>query len=124
MKEVTHARAVQLEDMALTDASFARLAPDLAAAFFIPTKYRVYQPWVSPGEALPHASWEHLERLCAEHGVPCFDLTPALQRRSEDLLASGRFTWWRDDTHWNGAGIDAAAARVAEALAHLGGGRV
>jgi hypothetical protein len=42
-----------------------------------------------------------------------------LRRRSEALLPERRFTWWRDDTHWNGEGIDAAADRVAEALAAL-----
>jgi hypothetical protein len=39
--------------------------------------------------------------------MACFDLTPALVARSETLLADGRFTWWRDDTHWGGEGIDA-----------------
>ena len=38
----------------------------------------------------------------------------------EALLASGRFTWWRDDTHWNGEGIDAAAEVVARVLAQRG----
>jgi hypothetical protein len=118
-RESRHARATELEDMALTDASFARLAPDLAAVFFIPTKYRVYQRWLAPGERLPNASWQHLARLCDEYRVPCTDLTPALVARSEALLAEGRFTWWRDDTHWNGEGIDAAAERVAEVLRKL-----
>ncbi|MGH7337538.1 MAG: alginate O-acetyltransferase AlgX-related protein, partial [Myxococcota bacterium] len=118
-RESRHARATELEDMALTDASFARLAPDLAAVFFIPTKYRVYQRWLAPEEHLPSASWQHLARLCEEYRVPCTDLTPALVARSEALLADGRFTWWRDDTHWNGEGIDAAAARVAEVLRAL-----
>jgi hypothetical protein len=118
-REMRHTRAPALEDMALTDAAFARLAGDLAAVFFIPTKYRVYQPWLAPSEHLPDASWQHLARLCAEFRVACTDLTPALVRRSEILLAEGRFTWWRDDTHWNGEGIDAAAARVAEVLSAL-----
>ena len=110
------ARAAAIEGMAPVDAAFARLAPDLAAVFFIPTKYRVYQPWLFPEERLPNASWQHLARLCDEFAVSCTDLTPALIRRSEALLASGRFTWWRDDTHWNGAGVDAAAEVVAGVL--------
>jgi len=118
-RELDHTRAPELEDMALTDAALARLAPDLAAIFFIPTKYRVYQRWLAPGEHLPNASWQHLTRLCEEYGVPCADLTPALVSRSEALLPKGRFTWWRDDTHWNGEGIDAAAERVAEVLRTL-----
>jgi hypothetical protein len=123
VRELRHARAPELEDMALTDAAFARLAPDLAGAFFIPTKYRVYQRWLAPDESLPNASWQHLAKLCEEYRVPCTDLTPALIARSQELLAAGRFTWWRDDTHWNGEGIDAAAARVAEAIAALGAAR-
>jgi len=122
-REVRHTRAPALEDMALTDAAFARLAPDLAAAFFIPTKYRVYQPWLAPSEHLADASWEHLAGLCEQYRVTCADLTPALVHRSAILLAQGRFTWWRDDTHWNGEGIDAAAARVAEVLSALPGVR-
>ena len=111
-----HVRANALERMAPIDAAFARLAPDLAAVFFIPTSFRVYQPWLFPEERLPHASWQHLAALCDEFHVSCTDLTPALTRRSEELLASGRFTWWRDDTHWNAAGIDAAAEVVAGVL--------
>jgi len=114
------ARAIAIEGMAPTDAAFARLAPDLAAVFFIPTKFRVYQPWLVPEERLPNASWQHLARLCEEYSVSCTDLTPALIRRSEALLASGRFTWWRDDTHWNDAGIEAAAEVVADVLHALG----
>jgi hypothetical protein len=120
VRELRHARAPALEDMALTDAAFARLAPDLAAAFYIPTKYRVYQRWLAPAESLPNASWQHLEELCEEYRVPCTDLTPALVSRSQALLPERRFTWWLDDTHWNGEGIDAAAERVAEVLHGLG----
>jgi lysophospholipase L1-like esterase len=84
--------------------------------FFIPTKYRVYQRWLAPAERLPNASWQHLAQLCKEYRLSCTDLTPALVSRSEALLSEGRFTWWRDDIHWNGEGIDAAAARVADVL--------
>jgi hypothetical protein len=120
VRELRHVRAPELEDMTLSDAAFARLAPDLSAVFFIPSKYRVYQRWIAPEEQLPNASWQHLAQLCKEYRVPCTDLTPALVRRSEALLAEGRFTWWRDDIHWNSEGIDAAAERVAEVLRQLG----
>jgi hypothetical protein len=112
------ARSAAIEGAAPVDAAFARLAPEIAAAFFIPTKFRVYHPWLSAAreQPLPNASWQHLARLCEEFRVSCTDLTPALMRRSEALLAAGRFTWWRDDTHWNGQGVDAAAEVVASVL--------
>ena len=116
---IRHAHATALEGMAPMDAAFARLAPDLAAAFFIPTNYRVYQPLLFPDDRLADASWQHLARLCDEFHVSCTDLTPALTRRSAELLASDRLTWWRDDTHWNGAGMDAAAEVVAGVLREL-----
>ena len=112
-------RSAAIEGTAGMDAAFARLAPEIAAAFFIPTKFRVYRPWLFPDERLPDASWRHLAQLCEEFSVSCTDLTPALTRRSEALLGSGRFTWWRDDTHWNGAGVGAAAEVVADVLHRL-----
>jgi hypothetical protein len=120
VRYMEHARATHLEDMTLTDAAFARMAPDLAAIFFIPDKYRVYQPWVAPDEQLANASWEHLAHLCEEYRLRCVDLTPALVRRSDEILPEGRFTWWRDDHHWNGEGIDVAAEQVAEVVRELG----
>ena len=98
------------------EAAFASLAPDLDLVFFVPTKYRVYQPWVASGESLPDARWRYLSERCRVGGVVCHDLTPALQARARELLLENRLVWWRDDTHWNAAGIAAAAAEVAAAF--------
>lgn len=78
---------------------------------FIPTKYRVYRDLLDRREQgpLPHAQWRALEALARQLGVPAFDLTPALQAAAKAELARGRLIFWRDDTHWNGGGAEAAA---------------
>lgn len=94
------------------------IVPRLKHIFFIPTKYRVYHGYVAPGERLPHAQWSWLEDLCRRHGLHCTDLTPALIEASDRLLRERRFTWWRDDTHWNADGMAVAARVVAGVLKH------
>jgi hypothetical protein len=107
-------RATALEEMAPVDAAFERLAPDLAAVFFIPTKYRVITSrGCFPRSACPTRAGSTWPACATNSTCPAPISRPALIRRSEALLAAGRFTWWRDDTHWNGAGIDAAAEVVA-----------
>lgn len=98
------------------EATLARMAPRLQAVFFVPTKYRVYQPLLHPGQTLPHAHWTWLEAFCREQKLACVDLTPALVHRSQELLASGGFTFWPDDTHWSPEGIAVAARAVRDAL--------
>ncbi|NQT06172.1 MAG: hypothetical protein HQ575_01380 [Candidatus Omnitrophica bacterium] len=43
-------------------------------------------------------------------------LPPYLIDESRRLLDEGKFTYWRDDTHWNGYGISKAAEVVYEAV--------
>lgn len=93
----------------------ADLAGQVEQIFFIPTKYRVYAPYLGK-TGLPHAQWHALERLCAQRGWRCTDLTPALIAASGTLLKQGEFTWWLDDTHWNRQGMAVAARVVAECL--------
>jgi len=83
------------------------LAAQSSLVVFVPTKTRVYEAVLSPNEALPHARWGWLEGLCIEQGSSCVDLTSALVEEA----ANGTAVWWRDDTHWNAAGM-AVAARV------------
>lgn len=98
-----------------------RLRPRLAAAVFIPAKYRVYAPLLdqAPDRELPNAQWAYLSGLCADLGLPCLDLTPALRTEAARLLPRGEFVFWPDDTHWNAAGIRAAARALAPFLAAL-----
>jgi lysophospholipase L1-like esterase len=50
--------------------------------------------------------------LCAELGIALLDLTPVLEAE----LGSGRSVYFPDDSHWNAAGHDVAAAALAEFL--------
>jgi len=86
-----------------------------AGVFFIPTKYRVYKPWIDDGVTLPEPSsaFAALRAFYSASGVPLVDLTPALRRRAGELLPEGKCVFWRDDTHWNEHGIRAAAEEVA-----------
>jgi len=95
----------------------AEVMARLKAVFFIPTKYRVYFDLLSdhPGRRLPEPAPAYLEtkKFFAAYGVPVIDLTPALRQKARELIHLDRYVFWRDDTHWNGEGMKAAAAQVA-----------
>ncbi len=91
------------------------LAGQMEQVFFIPTKYRIYAPLLGEN-APPHAQWRALERICAQRGWRCADLTPALAAASAELFKRGEFTWWLDDTHWNRQGMAVAARAVAASM--------
>lgn len=93
------------------------MRPYLERVYFIPTKYRVYFPYLNSGETLPNAHWQYLNEVCQKYQLRCTDLTAPLARESGTLLKKGEFTWWRDDTHWNRHGIAVAARVVAADLA-------
>ena len=100
--------------------SFERAIGDMGAdierIFFIPTKYRVYHQYIEPGKDLPNAAWEYLKGVCQKNNLQCTNLTPPLIKATDELLAQGEMTWWRDDTHWNRNGMAVAARAVAESL--------
>jgi lysophospholipase L1-like esterase len=50
-----------------------------------------------------------LREFCATEGIAFLDLTPVLQK----TLASGRNTYFPDDSHWNAAGHEVAAKAIA-----------
>jgi lysophospholipase L1-like esterase len=53
-----------------------------------------------------------MSAFCAERGIAFLDLTPVLQA----AVDSGRNVYFPDDSHWNAAGHDAAAAALADFL--------
>jgi len=95
----------------------AEVMARLKAVFFIPTKYRVYFGLLSNklGRRLPEPPPGYLEtkKFFAAYSVPVIDLTPALRQKAQELLNQDRYVFWRDDTHWNGRGMKAAAAQIA-----------
>ena len=100
-------------------AVLGRVAKDVALLAFVPTKYRVYRPLMADQEnetALSDVRLAFVERMARDLSVPYLDLTPHLIEASRRLLEEGKYTFWRDDTHWNGHGITAAAKALAAAL--------
>ncbi len=96
-------------------ADLIALAGEVEQVFFIPTNYRVYARQLGK-PTLPHTQWQALALLCAQQRWRCTDLTPGLIAAADAALAHGQFIWWLDDTHWNRAGIAAAAAVVAKEM--------
>lgn len=89
----------------------------IALLVFVPTKYRVYASLPDGREELPpSSSAAFLRQLAHDLSVPYLDLTPALVAASQELLPQGRYTYWRDDTHWNENGIRVAAHEIATLL--------
>ena len=89
--------------------------------FFIPAKYRVYFDLLPDrlGRIVeePAPGFVIVQRFFAAYKIPVIDLTPALKKKARELLhGEGRYVYWRDDTHWNGAGIRTAAEEVAKFL--------
>lgn len=102
----------QVELPAALRADLIALAGEVEQVFFIPTNYRVYARHLGK-PAPPNAQWQALSQLCEQQRWRCTDLTPALVAAADAALVQGQFIWWLDDTHWNRAGISAAAAVVA-----------
>ena len=92
------------------------LGRQMTAIYFIPTNYRVYAQPLGAA-ALPNAQWQALSALCTEQHWHCVDLTPPLTEAAMQALKQRQFIWWRDDTHWNRAGMAVAARVVAQTLA-------
>jgi hypothetical protein len=106
------------EDAAKLARTFERFGDRLAAAFVVPTKYRVYYPRISPGAApLPRRAWRITQRACDAVGIRCEDLSDAMGRDADAALAArGDLLYWTDDTHWNRLGIASAIARIGSVM--------
>lgn len=90
-----------------------------ACAFFIPTKARLYPeslPRSSRGLPHPPPAFLKLRKLLEPLGVRVIDLTPVLNNAKVSAQATGRLLFWKDDTHWNDAGVAAVAPVVAGCL--------
>ena len=81
---------------------------------FIPTKYRVYKPWLDDGRSLPEPApaFEALRDYYEKSAATIIDLTPVFRRAAQTALTEEELLYWRDDTHWNGRGARVAARAV------------
>lgn len=95
---------------------------NLQAIIFIPAKYRVYHDFPDPGSAseLPNVLWESTAALARKLGLQAINLTGPLREESKKLLPDNQFTFWKDDTHWNGNGIAVAVKVLCEKIKELG----
>ena len=109
-----HQTAYQESQMKFAEA-LERLKPNLVQVFFIPIKYRVYAGWVAE-QPLANTQWDYLQQAARQAKVPAFDLTPSLVEEAKRLFSMGQYVYWRDDTHWNCAGMKAVAAPIAQQL--------
>lgn len=88
---------------------------DLVA--FAPTKYRIYYDHIRRSDdALPNHQSRRAKEIAEIMGAKFIDLTPYVYDAARRHLEQNKFVYWRDDTHWNGLAIDAAARAIAAAL--------
>jgi hypothetical protein len=118
-------RHPNFERLKATLAAMEKLAAEArltVAVVLVPSKEEVYswvlegsEPWSSRRE--PSGFATVLRELSDEHGFRFLDLKPGLVDSSRQAYEkSGTLLWWRDDTHWNGAGQRAAAAAIYQEL--------
>jgi hypothetical protein len=98
-----------------------RVSGSIAHVFFIPVKYRVLQSlFDSPGQPLPNAQWQALEKLTKQLNIPATDLTPDLVKGTKKLFNKNEeLTFWTDDTHWNRAGAGLVAQAVCNSMVKM-----
>jgi hypothetical protein len=97
----------------------ADMRGNIAHIFFIPDKFRIYGEYTDVGarrQPLPDRQWEYLSQIAKNQGIPVTNLTPALKAEAQKLLPEKKFVWWRDDTHWNCAGLAVAARETARVI--------
>ena len=100
----------------------SEIASYIAGVFFIPTKFRVYNQFLSgrlEQVLVPPPGVVTLENIFSPYNIPVLDLTPPLVQRAYSLIQEEDFVYWEDDTHWNGQGIRVAAEEIAVFLASV-----
>lgn len=88
-------------------------------AVLLPVKTGVYQHLLaSPASpAVPPGTMTETERQLTAAGIQVLSLFGPLTTRAADLWARRQYVYWRDDTHWNAAGIATAAEAIADTFA-------
>ena len=84
-------------------------------AILVPSKYRVYRPFlVDQGPPSQPAADDlgRLEGALRAMGIPVLNLTPAISAEAARHLVHGEYLYWLDDNHWNALGTALAAAAI------------
>jgi hypothetical protein len=76
--------------------------------YYIPTKYEIYQNFFNEKKIVKVNNFEYLKREYKKFDKEVIDLTPILKKEAEHRLNENKFIYWKDDTHWNIYGIEAA----------------
>ena len=84
-------------------------------AILVPSKYRVYRPFLVNQSPIGQPAADdlgRLERALRAMGVPVLNLTPFLSAEAARHLQRGEYLYWLDDNHWNARGTALAAAAI------------
>lgn len=95
-----------------------------AHVVLVPHKYSVYYPLLGGTPPLPGDVVHPLSQLATAlraDGVDVLDLTPLLRTKAREAATQKQYVYWRDDTHWDGAGVAVAAAAIRDAWFHGSG---
>jgi acetyltransferase AlgX (SGNH hydrolase-like protein) len=91
----------------------------------VPNKYTVYHPFlIDPGllKFDPGRSLVYTEVALRQAGVSTFDVTPLFMEQAELAIGDRSYLYFRDDSHWNAAGVRVAAEALQKVLATTGHG--
>ena len=82
----------------------------------VPDKYTVYAPLleIPPAAADSDLYLNRLETRIQANGARVLNLTSTLRAQAAKRIAEGNYNYWIDDTHWNAAGIRAAADQISD----------
>ncbi len=106
----------ELLDLGYIHHSLNSVKQHIHQIYFIPTKYRVYCQFINECKSLPNRQWEFTQQLGKKLGIETYNLTNELRKKSQELLEDEKFSFWRDDTHWNRKGVSIAAKVIAANL--------
>jgi hypothetical protein len=83
----------------------------------VPMKYTVYRPLLqgADGHEPSRPFLTRLEHRLRDSGIMVVNLLAPFQAAAADAMERDRTIYWRDDTHWNAAGVGIAAGEVREA---------
>ena len=106
-----------------TKAAFRRGAALLSARgirlvlFYVPMKFRVYGDLCRFPRGSPCLQWRpwdlasRFQAFCAEAGLACVDLTPAMR----DAARAGKLLYFAEDSHWSESGHEFVASELLKA---------